>query len=95
MIFVHDLPACGALDATTETRQHHFEVLSAAILGAVPSVLEGIVTSFSANGKRFIHAGFYLLGGGGEASPQTSQFPPKKKVLLKKKFTAISNKDLF
>ena len=36
-------------------------------------------------------------GGVGEASPQTSQLPlpPQKKVLLKKKFTAISNKDLF
>ena len=36
----------------------------------------------------FASAGFYLLGGGrGEASPP--------KVLLKKKITAISNKDLF
>ena len=46
-------------------------------------------------------AGFYLLGGRGEASPQTSQLPPSqtsqlspKKVLLKK-IATISNKDLF
>ena len=37
-------------------------------------------------------AGFYLLGWG-SFPPKRLSFPPK--VLLKKKFTAISNKDLF
>ena len=40
-------------------------------------------------------AGFYLLGGRGEASPQTSQVPPPKKSFPEKKFKAISNKDIF
>ena len=35
-------------------------------------------------------------GGVGGSFPQTSQLPPpQKKVLLKNKITAISNKDLF
>ena len=39
-------------------------------------------------------SGFYLLGGrGGSFPPNVSASPPK--VLLKKKITAISNKDLF
>ena len=39
-------------------------------------------------------AGFYLLGGRGKLPPKRLSFPPKK-VFLKKKIKAISNKDLF
>ena len=55
--------------------------------------IEQYVEEIDDNAKQF--AGFYLLGGraGGEASSQMSQLPPKS--FTDKKFTAISNKDLF